>query len=144
IGRALQAPHQGHQLGSCMVAKHRLILSPHRGHIGAQASGILAIWLETWVGEQVVESQGATERWPLALFAWPTARELPEGKHNGTVLRLPALIRWVVGAPAVVALPGVRIILRRNLNRLESVQGSQLRHRHALPVSMVLAVEQRR
>ncbi len=126
IGGALQTPYEFHQLGSRMVAKGRLVLGAQGSHIRAQASGIFAIGLETWVFEQMVESEGAAERWPLALFVWATPRELSEGEHDGAILRLPAGIRRIIGTPAVVAFPGIRVILGRDLNRLDGVQRSQL------------------
>jgi hypothetical protein len=126
IGGALQTPYEFHEIGSRMVAKGRLVLAAQGSHIRAQARRIFAIGLETWICEQMVESQGAAERWPLALFVWATPRELPEGEHDGVILRLPAGIRRIIGTPAVVAFPGIRVILGRDLNRLHGIQRSQL------------------
>src|SRR4029450_7232365 len=85
IGGTLQTPYKFHQLGSRMVAKGCLVLGAQGSHIRAQASGIFAIGLATWVCEQMVEAEGAAERWPLALFVGATPRELSEGEHGGAI-----------------------------------------------------------
>src|SRR5437762_7019729 len=104
-----------------MLAQDRFVLCAQGGYVCTQAGGIFAIWLETWVLEQMVESQGPTERWPLAFFLRSTTSELPKGEHQRAILRLPAGVRRIIGAPAVVTLPGIRVVLGGNLNRLEGV-----------------------
>jgi hypothetical protein len=47
-------------------------------------------------------------------------RELSEREHDGTILRLPTGIWRIIGAPVVVAFPGIGVILSRDLNRLIS------------------------
>jgi hypothetical protein len=121
VGGALQTPYELYQFGSRMVAKGCLVLGTQGSYIRAQTGGIFAIRLATRVLKQMVETEGVAERWPLALFVRATTRELPEGEHNRAILRLPAGIRRIIGPPAVIAFPGIGVILGRDLNGLDGI-----------------------